>query len=123
VPLRQLMPHGLFLLPAGKSGGQPSELLGSARMAHLLESARRAFDFVLVDCPPLIPVADSLVLQELVDGFLFVVRARTSPREAVQRAMATLKADRIQGVIFNDYREMLPTYHNYGYRDYLPKKR
>ena len=94
------------------------ELLGSARMSALLEAARRSFDYVIVDCPPVIPVADSVILQELVDGFLLVVRARHCPRETVVRAASRLKAGRIIGMIFNDQREILPRYSSYGYGRY-----
>ena len=118
VTVRRLVPQGFFLLSAGRSSLQRPELLGSDRMARLLEAARRYFDFVVVDCPPLVPVADSVIMQDLLDGFLFVVRARHSPRETLQRALANIKPDRIHGVVFNDYRDLLPSYYNYGYRQY-----
>jgi capsular exopolysaccharide synthesis family protein len=118
VTVRRLAPHGFFLLSAGRPAPHRPELLGSDRMGRLLEASRRYFDFVVVDCPPLVPVADSVILQDLLDGFIFVVRARHSPRETLQRALSRVKPDRIQGVIFNDYREMLPNYYNYGYRQY-----
>jgi capsular exopolysaccharide synthesis family protein len=120
VTVRRLVPQGFFLLSAGRSSLQRPELLGSDRMGRLLEAARRYFDFVVVDCPPLVPVADSVILQDLLDGFLFVVRARHSPRETLQRAISNIKADRIQGVVFNDYKDLLPGYYNYGYRQYGP---
>lgn len=120
VPLRLLKPHGFFLLSAGTEAvwGENPERLGSERMATLLQAARRYFDFVVVDCPPLIPVADSVILQDMLDGFLFVVRARHAPRETILRALSHLKADRIQGVVFNDCHELLPSYFNFGYRQY-----
>jgi len=118
LPLRWVAPPGFALVSAGKVGLDRPELLGSHRMAALLDAARQSFDFVIVDCPPVAPVADAVILQDLIDGFLFVVRARHSPREAVVRAASRLKADRIIGTVFNDQKEMLPGYASYGQQPY-----
>jgi capsular exopolysaccharide synthesis family protein len=118
VPVRRVEPQGFFLLGPGHAADHRPELLGSERMEKLLESARGIFDFIILDCPPLVPVADSVILQDLLDGFLFVVRARHSPRETVAKALSHLKADRVRGVIFNDHREVLPGYKGYRYQGY-----
>ena len=73
-------------------------------MLKLIEVARRSFDYVIVDCPPVVPAADSLVLQELIDGALLVVRARHSFRETVLTAYGHLKPNLVQGIVFNDQR-------------------
>jgi protein-tyrosine kinase len=118
IPLRKVTPPGFSLLSAGSTTLDRPERLGSGRMAALLEAARQSFDFVIVDCPPVTPVADAVFLQDLLDGFLFVVRARHSPRETVQRAASRLKPDRILGTVFNDQKGILPSYGSYGYRRY-----
>jgi len=117
IPVRRVMPYGFSLLSAGRSSWERPEMLGSTRMARLLEAARQSFDFIVVDCPPLAPVADSVMLQDMVDGFLLVVRARHSPSEVILRALSRLKEDRIQGVVFNAHKSVLPKYYNdsYGY--------
>lgn len=115
IALRQVTPPGFFLLSAGKTAFERPELLGGPRMTALLKAARGQFDYVVVDCPPVLPVADSVILQDRLDGFLMVVRARTSPRDAIQRAAAALKPDRIQGVLFNDCKEALHNYDKYYY--------
>jgi len=117
VPLRKLV-EGPCLLTAGHLETPPVELLGSTRMAELIESARVSFDLVVLDCPPLLPIADSVVLQDLVDGFLFVVRQRWGPREAVRRAFANLKPEAVLAVLFNDYKAILPRYEAPAYRNY-----
>jgi protein-tyrosine kinase len=118
--VRTVQPDGFSLLSVGRLQQLSPELLASIRMARLLATARAYYDFALLDCPPVLPVADSVLLQDLVDGYLFVVRARHSPREAVIRAAAQLKPDRIQGVVFNDHRAILSRYdygaHRYEYR-------
>jgi capsular exopolysaccharide synthesis family protein len=118
VVVRRLLSHRFFLLTAGQSDLKEPERLGSERMAGLLDAARATFDSVVVDCPPLVPVADSVMLQDLLDGFVYVVRARHTPREAVLKAMSRLRPDRIQGVVFNARRDILPSYSDFGYRRY-----
>jgi Mrp family chromosome partitioning ATPase len=118
VQVRRLESETVSVFGGGHKQGVRPDLLGSSRMARLLETARHEYGWVLVDCPPLVPVADSLYLQDLLDGFLLVVRAHVCPRESVEEAVASLKPGRIVGVIFNGYREILPSYHTYGYRKY-----
>jgi protein-tyrosine kinase len=115
-PLRRVARAGFWLLSAGQPSADGLELLGMERVAELVLAARRLFDFTIVDCPPLAPVADAVILQDLLDGYLLVVRARHAPRETLLRAVSHLKADRIQGVVFNDHREIVSSYHRYGYQ-------
>jgi tyrosine-protein kinase len=114
LPVRWVTPPGFAFLSGGRAPLDRPELLGSPRMVTLIEAARNAFDFVIVDCPPVTPVADAVILQEHLDGFLFVVRARHGPRETVVRAASRLKAGRIIGMVFNDEKELLPRYSRYG---------
>jgi capsular exopolysaccharide synthesis family protein len=114
VPLRRLDTRGPYLLTAGLSNPPSPEILASGRIPRLLEACRRCFDYVIVDCPPLVPVADTVMLQDLLDGFLLVVRARHAPRQAMLRALSHLKLERVQGVVFNDYAELLRRVYSYG---------
>lgn len=114
LPIRRLGSRGPFLLAAGLSSPPNPEVLSSGRVGQLLEAARRCFDYVIVDCPPLAPVADSIMLEDLLDGFLLVVRARHAPRDAVLRALSQLTGDRILGVVFNDYHEILVRAYSYS---------
>jgi succinoglycan biosynthesis transport protein ExoP len=107
IPVRVIMPHRFSLFSAGLAGLDHHELLASARMARLIETARQNFDFTIVDCPPLLPVADSVMLQDMVDGFLLVVRARHTPKSTIRRALSRLKGETIQGMVFNGQREFL----------------
>lgn len=118
VPVWSVHPPGFAMLAAGLSPIRHPEVLGTDRMTGLLAAARAAFEYVLVDCPPILPVADAILIQERLDGFAFVVRARHSPRETVMRAVARLKPEKVLGMVFNDQREILPSYYNYGYRYY-----
>lgn len=75
----------LFLLPSGPASPNPSGLLSSNAMRDLLERAKRDFDHVIIDTPPVLPVADAMVLANLTDGAILCVRAGQTPRDQVVR--------------------------------------
>jgi Mrp family chromosome partitioning ATPase len=114
VLLRRVEPWGFSLLTGGTPCAEPAPLLESGNLSRLLEAAGQAFEFVVVDCPPLVPVADSVLIQDLLDGYLMVVRARRVPREQVLQAVSQLKPERLRGVVFNDLREMFARSHPLG---------
>jgi Mrp family chromosome partitioning ATPase len=113
VPVRTISPPGFAVITAGRETLSRPELIGSDRMGALMGACQLCFGFLIVDCPPLSPVADAVALQELVDGFLLVVRARVAPRETIQRAVGRLKNGRIQGIVFNEQPEILPGAYRY----------
>lgn len=113
-PTRQ--PTGLYLLPAGTRVTNPTELLGTPRVARLLDSLARQADVVLLDAPPVLPVADTLVIGRMAAGAILVVEARRTPHGAVARAKDALirNQTRILGIVLNKLRG---TDTGYGYRD------
>ncbi|MCU1513642.1 MAG: polysaccharide biosynthesis tyrosine autokinase [Microbacteriaceae bacterium] len=118
-----LQPWGtqnLVVLPAGAVPPNPSELLGSHAMAELLRQVERAFDMVIIDAPPLLPVTDGALLAKQSRGALLVVAAGRSRRAELDAAIATLQNvnARLSGIVLT----MLPTrgpeaygYGRYGY--------
>jgi len=82
----------LRALPSGPASGvdEPAELLQSDRMFEVIRGCRQA-DFVIIDGPPIEPVADSLVLADLVDGVLLVADAQEGTRAGVGRARHQLE--------------------------------
>jgi len=118
VPVRAVEPGGFYLLAAGQTGLKRPELLGSPRMDAVLKAARRLFDVVIIDAVPVLPVADTVLMQDLVDAFLLVVRSRRTPRDAIHDAVAKLRADRVIGVVFNGHEEYKASHRYYGYQRY-----
>ena len=116
--LRRHGASGFFVLSAGPGVMESPEILSSPRMTRLFEAADRVFDFVIVDCPPLLPVADAVVIQDLLDGFVFVVRSRHSPRETIQQAVGLIKPGLVAGLVLNGQHDILPSYREYAYRRY-----
>ncbi len=110
--IRRLADDGeCWMLSAGAGTLRQPEVLASPRMAALLETAGRSFAYVVLDCPPLITVADAVLLQDHVDGFVLVVRSRHAPRDTVLRAASMLKPEAILGTVFNDQREIIKSYY------------
>jgi len=100
-----IIQHGLegnlCFIPGGNAVTNPSELLSNGRMKVLLDRVMPVFDWVILDSAPLLPVADSSVLADLVDGVLLVVRAGQTPVETAQRACQELQGRNIVGVVLN----------------------
>jgi succinoglycan biosynthesis transport protein ExoP len=94
----------LDILPAGSRAPNPAELLGSHAMGHLIHDLQQRYDFVLLDSPPLLPVADGLMLSRLVDSVVLVVRSRVTDRKVAQEARRRLLRvnARVLGVVLND---------------------
>jgi Mrp family chromosome partitioning ATPase len=107
VPVDLIAPWGFHFLGAGRTASGPAELLGSERMARLLDAARQHYHSIVVDCPALVPWSDSVVLQQYLDGLLLVVRARRTPRDTIRRALTHVKPGLVQGIVFNDRHEVL----------------
>jgi capsular exopolysaccharide synthesis family protein len=110
----------LSILPAGVARTRPYELLASPRLELLIEEARRHFDYVLVDTPPIAPLADSRLLGRWVDGFILVVAANKTPRKLLAEALNVLQPARVLGVVFNGDEQPLSPY--YGYYSHYHKR-
>jgi capsular exopolysaccharide synthesis family protein len=74
------------VLTSGQLPPNPSELLGSRRMEELLVELRGDYEIVLVDCAPLLPVTDPMVVSRFADGILMIARAGTTTRDQAQAA-------------------------------------
>lgn len=89
--LRTVETARLAILPGGSTPENPSELLGSARMAELLKELGQLFEVVLVDSPPVLPVTDPLVLAVNATGVVLVVRLGETSRERLRRTIGSLQ--------------------------------
>lgn len=91
----------LSVLPGGQPDPNPVSGLSSERMRHIVEDARAAFDWVVIDTPPAALLPDVSLLSMLVDGALLVVRAGQTPYPAIQRAIETIGQQHLLGVVLN----------------------
>ena len=100
--MRFLPDHNLTVIDAGTTPANPAELLGSTAMRRLLDQLRTRFDRVILDTPPVLPLADVAVLAPLVDGTLMVVRAGVTPKPAIENALRAFDSSRLLGVVLNE---------------------
>ena len=94
----------LSVIPCGPIPPNPAEVLSSPLTGELLRRLRTEFEYVLVDSPPLLSVADSRILATLTDAVVLVARAHSTPYDVVRRARASLYGAgvRILGVALNN---------------------
>ncbi len=92
---------GLTVLPSGALTADPSELLEGVEMDRFLDAARKRFEFIIFDAPPLLAVTDAAVLSVRSDGVLLVVRLGSTTTTDVQRSVAALDLvdARVLGVV------------------------
>lgn len=115
--LVNLPEYHLTVLPAGVPPGHPAELLGSAAMRRTLDVLRTRYDRILIDMPPVAPLADLHVMAPLADGILMIVRAGVTPKPAIEQALAGLDMTKVLGLVLNDSGDHRPEKYAYeGYR-------
>ncbi len=116
----------ISVLPAGTRAPNPAELLGSRRMSATLAAFREDYDFIIVDSPPVLPVADSVVLGTMVDASVLVIRGEVTPKNMVRQALLRLERGnaKVIGTVLNDadvtsgdYYYYKGYYAAYGYLD------
>ena len=109
--------EGLYALTGGVIPPNPSELLGSEQMKNVLQRAKEQYDYVLIDTPPVLPVADALVLGAVVDGVALVIdsgEVKVDLARDVKKQLQHAGAN-ILGVVLNKVRS---EHHGYGYGYY-----
>lgn len=98
--------NSIHILPAGPAPSNPAQIVNSKALAELMSEISRSYDFVVVNCPPLLTVADSLALSRLTDGALIVVAAKTTRNHHLLASLAALETvnSRTLGLVLNSAR-------------------
>lgn len=102
---------GLHILYSGAYDKNSADLIGSANTASVINSLRHRFDFIIIDCPPVIPLADMVIIEKLVDGLVFVVRACETSKELVKSAIESLDKKKFIGAVLNGAESKLEKYY------------
>jgi len=106
---------GLFVLPAGTHGAGEPDLLESGRLTALIQGLSQVFDVVLLDCPPVMALADASIVANAATGVLFVVGSGITSREAAQAAVDRISSVQgaLVGVVLNKAKlDDMAGYHN-----------
>ncbi|WP_078107781.1 polysaccharide biosynthesis tyrosine autokinase [Arthrobacter sp. SRS-W-1-2016] len=109
--------ESLFVLTSGQIPPNPSELLGSVEMKQLILRLEEAFDHVVIDAPPLLPVTDAAVLSQHVGGVVVVVGSQKLRHNDLQKALSSLEmvGSNVLGVVLNRLPAKGPDAYTYGY--------
>jgi capsular exopolysaccharide synthesis family protein len=111
----RLNPGGIWFLPAGNPPANPLELLESGRLPGLLEQLDNWFDWIIIDSPPALPLADTSVWSRLADGILLVTRQGTTPKRQLQRTVEGVDRSKLLGAVLNSSKSTSDN-HYYSYR-------
>jgi len=119
---QKLKPFNLSILTAGTRNGAVHQTLRSSRLDAVLAEARQRYDYVVLDTPPLLPVFDSALLANAVDGVLMVVAANQTPRKLLGEALNMLDPGKVLGIVFNRDSKPMFGYYDAYYKDYFPEQ-
>ncbi|HSS20843.1 MAG TPA: CpsD/CapB family tyrosine-protein kinase [Pyrinomonadaceae bacterium] len=118
----RLDPAGLYLLPGGQARDDVAEMLSGPTYASVIAEARRLFDYIIIDAPPLGIFTDSSILIDRADGALMVVRAGKTRYSMADKLLKQLPRERMLGVVLNRADEELEsTAYYYQKRNYRPQ--
>jgi capsular exopolysaccharide synthesis family protein len=91
----------LWFLPAGVTPDNPIEIMQSGRLPHLLEQLETFFDWILIDTPPVRPLADTPLWMKLADGVLLVTREGVCEKKQLEKAIEVIDGSTMLGVVVN----------------------
>jgi capsular exopolysaccharide synthesis family protein len=91
---------GIWFLPAGVPPDNALELMQSSRLPEFLDLVSASFDWVVIDSPPILPLADTTVWSRMADGVVLVARQGKTEKRALERGLEALRAN-LLGVVLN----------------------
>jgi capsular exopolysaccharide synthesis family protein len=123
IGMKQSNVEGLYMLPAGHTPPNPSELLGSKRFKDLVSALKRRFDWIVIDSPPVMAVTDACLVAHDATGVLFVVGAEMTNRDTASVALDQLESAQAKfvGAVLNrvELRRHGYYYSRYYRKDYV----
>ena len=92
---------GLWVLPAGATPQNPLELMQSGKLSLLMEQLESWFDWIVIDSPPVLPLADTSLWSRLADGILLVTRKGTTEKQQLKRGLEAIEKSKLLGALVN----------------------
>jgi len=96
-----LVDPGLWILPAGSAPSNALELLQSGKLSQLMDQLTAWFDWIIIDSPPVLPLADTSVWMRLADGILLTTRQGTTEKRQLQRGLEAIEPKKLIGALVN----------------------
>ncbi|MBQ8995752.1 MAG: CpsD/CapB family tyrosine-protein kinase [Oscillospiraceae bacterium] len=108
--------QSMTVLTSGDTPPNPSELLSSDEMVKMIEACKDSVDYIILDLPPLNVVPDALVVSNIVDGMIFVVRSDFARKAAVTEALRQLEFAKVKilGFVLTNTNISSKSYSRYG---------
>jgi protein-tyrosine kinase len=110
-----------WLLPAGNPPANALELMQSGKLSQLMAHLSTMFDWIIVDSPPLLPLADATVWVRFTDGTLLVTREGKTEKASLKRGLEALKKSDLLGVVLNDSSHVEHDYYYHRHSSPAPK--
>jgi capsular exopolysaccharide synthesis family protein len=111
---------GIWILPAGMSTGNSLELLQSGRAIPMMEQLTDWFDWVVIDSPPILPLADTSIWTNMADGILVVTRQGVTQKRQLKRGLEALGSQKLIGAVLNSAKAVAHTDYYYRPGNRLP---
>lgn len=107
----------LFLLPAGSKVPNPQELLSSDKFARLIEKLKERFEYIIIDCPPILSVSDAVPVANISDGTIFVCSAKETDKAEAKSALNQLQRNgaHVIGCVLTKVEDQGSYSYSYGY--------
>jgi capsular exopolysaccharide synthesis family protein len=107
---------GFWMLPAGRPPRNPMECLQPAKLSALMDELAGDFDWIVIDSPPVLPLADTSIWMRLADAILLVTRPGMTAKKQLQRSLETIESAKLLGAVLNGSKEATANnYYNYHY--------
>lgn len=106
--------QNLWILPAGSIPDNPLELLQSGKLPPLMDQLTAWFDWIIIDSPPVLPVADTSIWMRLADGILLVTRQGTTETRQLQRGLEAVEFKKLIGAVMNNSKHLAHSDYYYG---------
>lgn len=116
---------GIWVLPAGIEGSGTAALAHVDRLSELIQGLRERFEYIVLDSPPLLAVAEAMLIVRMADIAVHVIRARSTSRDVVAGAIKMIGQERAVAVILNgvEAKDAPYSYYNYGNRAYESQRK
>jgi len=110
----------LYVIPTGPYPPNPSELLASPRFKHFLNEIEKEFDYIFLDCPPIVGLNDTLVVASIADTTILVAKHKKTQLDVLENSKKALEAvgANISGVIINQIEKKEQSYYYNHYYSY-----
>lgn len=112
--------NGIDCLNRGTKVPYPTAILGSENMAKVFETLRKQYEYIIVDCPPILAVSDAAIISKLCDGCVFVISQTKTERAAARESVKILRDNGVQilGAVFTNISARSSYYYSSKYKYY-----